>query len=338
MNPKYLLAGVALTALCGASQAAEGELTLSHWVPPVHALQPTGMVPWAESIKQASYGRIEITIYPSSQLGAAPDHYDMARDGVVDIGFINPGYQPGRFPIIAAGEIPFTISNAKAGSRAFDEWYRQYAEKEMSDVYYCMGHLHDPGTLHAKVGPVQKPADLNGKAIRPAHGTMARMISALGATSVQVPAGESRDLVASGAADMTAGPWNSTYLFGLQDITKHHLDLPFYVTTFAFVMNKAKIDGLSAEDRKVIDDHCTPEWAEKMAAGWADHEAAGRQRNIDDGHTLYKPTPDEVQQWKDAAAPLQAEWKKAASAKGIDADAAWNSLIDTLKKYDSVVN
>ncbi|WP_309082965.1 TRAP transporter substrate-binding protein [Chelativorans sp.] len=338
MKLRTLLASAAVAAMTAVAQAAEVELTLSHWVPPTHPLQPGGMEPWAESIKQASNGRIEITIYPASQLGAAPDHYDMARDGVTDIAFINPGYQPGRFPIIAAGEIPFTISNAKAGSRALDEWYRQHVDKEMSDVYFCMVHLHDPGTLHGTKGPIQVPSDLRGKTIRPAHGTMARMVNALGATSVQVPAGEMRDLINKGAADMTASPWNSLFTFGIQDVVTHHLDMPFYVTTFAFVMNKAKIDGLAPEDRKVIDDHCTPEQAQKMAEKWADAEAAGRQKIIDLGnHTLYEPTPEEVTQWKEATAPLNEEWRQAAAAKGIDAEAAWNGLVETLKKHDSYI-
>src|SRR5690606_11476140 len=100
-----------------AVHAAEIELTLSHWVPGTHPLQVTGMEPWAESIKEASNGRIQINIFPASQLGAAGDHYDMARDGIVDIGFINPGYQPGRFPILAAAEIPFLFADARGGLR-----------------------------------------------------------------------------------------------------------------------------------------------------------------------------------------------------------------------------
>ncbi len=51
----------------------------------------------------------------------------MARDGIADLTYINPGYQPGRFPIIGAGELPFLISNAKGGSQAIDAWYRKYA-------------------------------------------------------------------------------------------------------------------------------------------------------------------------------------------------------------------
>jgi TRAP-type C4-dicarboxylate transport system substrate-binding protein len=48
----------------------------------------------------------------------------MARDGISDISFINPGYQPGRFPIMSAAELPFNFANAKGGVRALTEWYK----------------------------------------------------------------------------------------------------------------------------------------------------------------------------------------------------------------------
>src|SRR5690606_34946383 len=105
------LAALTAAAAVQTANAAEVELRLSHWVPATHPLQPTGLEPWAKSIAEASGDRINITIFPAQQLGAAPDHYDMTRDGIADIGFINPGYQAGRFPVIAAGEIPFTINN-----------------------------------------------------------------------------------------------------------------------------------------------------------------------------------------------------------------------------------
>ena len=40
----------------------------------------------------------------------------MARDGIADSAYVNPGYQPGRFPIIAAGEMPFLFAKPKGGT------------------------------------------------------------------------------------------------------------------------------------------------------------------------------------------------------------------------------
>src|SRR6202050_5114924 len=83
------------------------ELKLSHWVPPSHPLQKA-IQEWADDIEKASNGTIKSKIYPAQQLGKAFDHYDMAKDGIADFVYVNPGYQPGRFPIISAGgeEIP----------------------------------------------------------------------------------------------------------------------------------------------------------------------------------------------------------------------------------------
>ena len=305
MTIRQIAAAAALSLTAGTAGAQEVELTLSHWVPPTHPLQVTGMEPWAQSIAEASGGRIEVTIYPAQQLGAAPDHYDMARDGIVDIAFINPGYQPGRFPIIAAGELPFHISNATGGSRALHEWYQDHAAQEMSDVHVCLVHLHDPGTLHGKEGPLLMPEDFAGKNIRPAHGTLARAVNIMGGASVQVPAPAMRDALSKGTADVTASPWGSLFTFGVQDIVLHHLDIPLYATTFAFVMNKDRIDSLSPENRAVIDAHCNPEASETMATPWAEGEASGRARLMEmEGHVFYRPDAEQLATWKETMSPL----------------------------------
>lgn len=325
---------LATTAMPASS--AEVELKLAHWLPPTHPVQPMGMDPWIESIRQASNGRINITIYPASQLGAAPDHYDMARDGIAEITYTNPGYQAGRFPIYSLAEIPFHVTNAKSGAKALHEWYAPIAETEMADVKFCLINPHDPGTIHSKM-PIKVPADIQGKNIRPAHATMARFVSQLGGASVQVPAPEAREAITKGTADAMTFPWNSIYIFGIDEATKHHLDMPFYISSQMLLINKPAYDAMSEADRKVIDDHCTPEWAERIASGWTDAEAAGRDKiAADSAHTLHVPTPEQVQLWKDAAAPLKEEWHATVSAKGLDADAIWNSLVETLKKYDSL--
>jgi TRAP-type C4-dicarboxylate transport system substrate-binding protein len=336
MSARALASLVFALGLGPAAMAAEVEATLSHWVPKTHPLQVLGMEPWADAIKEASGGRIEIKIFPAQRLGAAADHYEMARDGIVDIGFINPGYQPGHFPILSAAELPFQFANAKRAVRGLTEWYKAYAPQEMKDVYFCMALAHDPGTLHSKT-PILVPADVKGKGVRPANATEARFISLLGGTPVQVPVPESRQVLATGVAHMMQSPWQSLYIFGVDGLVKHHLDIPLYTAIFIFIINKDFLAELSPENRKVIDEHCTPEWAEKMSAGWADVEAGGRDKiKADPTHTLYKPDAQQLRLWKAAAAPLIDEWKANIRKKNLgDPDAIYNGLVAALKKYDS---
>src|SRR5207244_8378497 len=128
-----LLLAAALTPAL--AQEKTFELKISHWVPASHPLQKS-LEDWGAAVEKASGGTIKYKVFPSQQLGKAFDHYDMARDGIADVTYISPGYQPGRFPIIDAGNLPFMMSNAKGGSQALDAWYRQYAGTEMKDVKF----------------------------------------------------------------------------------------------------------------------------------------------------------------------------------------------------------
>ena len=331
-----LIAGVAAFALTiGAAHAQEVTLRLSHWVPASHPIQKLGIEPWVESIKEASGGRIDIQIFPAQQLGAAPDHYDMARDGIADITYTNPGYQAGRFPVMSLVEIPFHMNNAAEGAQAMHEWYAELAKKEMSDVKFCLANPHDPGTIHSKT-PVLEPGDRKGMNVRPANATIARFVSMLGGGPVQVPAPEAREAIANGTADAITFPWNSIYIFGIDSETKQHLDMPFYVSAQIMLINKAKYESMPDDLKKVIDDHCTPEWSKKFSTGWAENEASGRQKMIDSGeHTLNVPTEAQVQMWRDAAAPLLDQWKKDVTAAGYDADKIYADYVAALDRHNA---
>ncbi len=169
---------LAISALLApaAAQDKPVQLKLSHWVPPSHPLQKA-LEDWGGSIQKATNGSVTFTIFPSQQLGKAFDHYDMARDGIADVTYVSPGYQPGRFPIIDAGNLPFTMSNAKGGSQALDEWYRKYAGTEMKDVKFCLAFVHDYGSFHSRTKKIVVPADIKGMKIRPAHATIATLVT-----------------------------------------------------------------------------------------------------------------------------------------------------------------
>jgi TRAP-type C4-dicarboxylate transport system substrate-binding protein len=324
-----------LTAASAGAQDKTFELKLSHWVPPSHPLQKA-LEDWGASVEKASGGTIKYKVFPAQQLGKAFDHYDMARDGIADLTYINPGYQPGRFPIIGAGELPFLIANAKGGSQALDAWYRKYAGSEMKDVKFCLGFVHDPGSFHSKTKKIMVPGDIKGMKIRPAHATMATFVTQLGGTNVQSSAPEVRDILEKGVADAVTFPWGSVPLFGIDKVTKYHMEVPLYVTTFAFVFNKTVYGQMSASQKKVIDDHCTNEWAGKVAGPWADFEHAGIQKlKSEAGHEVYAISAEQLAQWRKAAEPLAKTWADNVKKTGGDPDAIMKELKDSLAKYQA---
>ena len=253
-------------------------------MPPSHPLQKA-IEQWGDDIQKASNGTITYKVYPSQQLGKAFDHYDMARDGIADFVYVNPGYQPGRFPIISAGELPFLVGQAKGGNRAIDAWYRKYAAAEMKDVHYCFSFVLDPVAWHSVSKKIVVPDDIKGMKIRPAQGTIAAWVTQLGGTNVQSSAPEARDILAKGVADAITFPWGSMLLFGIDKVTKYDMDEPLGSVTFQWLMNPAVYAAMSAAQKKVIDDHCTTEWAGEICRSvgrfraWRPREAQGRARS-----------------------------------------------------------
>jgi TRAP-type C4-dicarboxylate transport system substrate-binding protein len=261
----------------------------------------------------------------------------MARDGIADVTYVNPGYQPGRFPIIGAGELPFLISDAKGGSEGLDAWYRKYAEKEMKDVKYCLAFVHSPSSFHSRTKKIVMPEDVKGLKIRPAHATMANFVTALGGTNVQSSAPEVRDIIERGVADGVTFPWGSLVLFGIDKVTKYDMEAPLYTTTFVFVMNKDKYNAMSDKQKAAIDKNCTTEMAGVVGEHWGKFEDAGIDKvKAEEGHEVYKLTPDQTAAWKKAAEPLVKTWSDGAKKAGIDPDAALADLKASLKKYNAL--
>ncbi len=329
-----LLLGIGVSS--GQAEDKTFQLKLSTWVPPAHPLNPS-LIAWAQDIEKESNGTVKSTLFPSEQLGKAFDHYDMVRDGIADFGYINPGYQPGRFPVIAAGELPFLIANAKGGSAAVDAFYRKYWDKEMKDVHVCMAFVLDPGTFHGRK-KILVPDDLRGVKVRPANATMGAFVSLLGGTNVQASAPEAREVLDRGVADEITFPWGSIILFGIDKVVKYHMDMPFFSADFVWAMNKAKYEAMSPAQRAVIDAHCTSEWAEKISTPWADFEHAGIAKiEAMPGHEIYKLTPEQVDLWRKAAEPLKAKWAAQVKAAGYDPDAVYGDLVAELKKHGALV-
>jgi len=339
-RPTFAPVAAAIAAACFAAGVAAQDkpvmLKLSSWVPAQHPLNPA-LQAWADDIKKASNGSITATLFPSEQLGKAFDHYDMARDGIADAAYVNPGYQPGRFPIFAASSLPFQVANAKGGTAAVDAWYRQYAAKEMKDVQFCFAFVHDPGSFHSRK-KVVLPTDVKGMKVRPATSTIGQVVTALGGTNVQSSAPEARDMLERGVADAITFPWGSLGLFGIDKVVSFHIDAPLYVTPFVWVLNKDKYQSLSAAQKKVVDDHCTTEWAEKVASPWADFESNGRVKIAGTaGHEMTKLTPEQLDAWRKAVAPVTEQWAEAAKKTGADPKQVLDSLHESLVKYKSAL-
>lgn len=334
MSRKLILAAGVLALAIGPGAALAQDkkvnMRLSYWVPPKHKLTP-GYKEWGDHLKKVTNGTITVTLFPSSQLGSGRDHYDMVKRGVADIGLINPGYTPGRYPVVGTIDLPFMVSDALKGAPAMTRFYAKYAPKEMSDVKVCHTFSHEPGTFHA-VKKITKPEDVKGMKIRTANATMAAFVTSMGGNSVQVPIMEAFETLKRGITEGITVPWGGLITFNFGKVANHTMDAPLYVSTFVHTINLKKYNGLSAAQKKAVDDTCSPAWAAKVYRHWAEqeHDLQGKIRKSK--HNVHKVSAEEMKLWRAAAEPVYKQWADAVKAKGYNPDTLLAELRAELKK------
>ena len=111
------------------------------------------------------------------------------------------------------------------------------------------------------------------------------------------------------------------------------MDMRLYAAVFVWAMNKPWYQGLTAAQKKVMDDHCNNEWAARIGNDWGNAEDAGRQKlATKGGHTFVPVSAEQITKWRTAVAPLYDKWVTDADKAGINGRQALQALRDELKK------
>ena len=340
MIDRRTLAGLAAAALgLAALPAAAQEVTLKmHQFLPAQANVPTLILDvWADKVEAASGGRIEIERYPAMQLGGSPPQLmDQAIDGVADIVWTVVGYTPGRFPRTEVFELPFIVSDARAGSSAFWQMYERHMQEEFADVHILGTWLHGPGVIHANK-EVTTPDDLQGLKIRGATRQVNALIEALGATPVALPVPAIPEALSKGVIDGTTIPWEVTPALKIAELVKFHTEFEgdnLYNVTFVLAMNKAKYESLPDDLRQAIDDNSGLAFSILAGGTQADADGPSRQIAVDAGNAIVTLSGEQTEVWRAAAEPVYDAWLSEMEAQGIDGQALIDEARALMDAYE----
>lgn len=324
------LSAVALS-LGTTATAAEYEFNLQSFLPAQATIPAQIIDVWADKIEADSDGRIEITRYPSMQLGGKPPELlDQVIDGVIDITWNVIGYTPGRFPSTEVFELPFLVSDAKPASAAFWTLLEEdIAEREFSDVKVLGGWVHGPGVIHSNK-EIVTPDDFNGMKVRGASRQVNALLSTLGATPVGMPVPAVPEALSKGVIDGTTIPWEVTKALKVPELVENHTEFSgpmMYTVTFVLAMNKDKYDALPDDLKAVVDQHSGLEFSVFAGEVQQANDDPAREIALDRGNNIVTLDEEQSAVWATAAQPVYDAWLAEMSEKGIDGQA----LIDRAK-------
>lgn len=316
---QFALSALAATALFGGAVSAQTVFTVSSWLPPTHTLS-TVQKNWCDLLEKESAGRMKCNILPKGVV-AAPGTFDAVRDGLADISYTVDGYTPGRFVNTQVAEFPFLGDSAVATSVAYQRVYTKYFAPlgEHRGVKVLGVFTHGPGIVFNTKKPVASAADAASLKFRIGGGNINELSKAMGWNTTLKPAPESFELLSTGVMDGTFFPDESIASFKLSMI-KHATTFPggLYNTSFVFMMNPAKYNGLSAQDKAVVDKLSGEPAARMFGEGWDKVDAASRDgAQKAQGVARIQADKAFVKAVADKQDYLETKWAAAAQVKGL---------------------
>ena len=212
-----------------------------------------------------------------------------------------------------------------------NDFYKKFKPKELDEVKVMYLHAHGPGILHTKTA-VNKLEDLKGMKIR-GTGTTAKIATALGATPVAMPMGDTYDAISRGVVEGIVCPMEALQGWKLGEVMKFTTQDygAAYNMVFFVVMNKNKWNSLPPDVQKIIE-QVNEEWIVKTGTRWDEIDKAGREFAQKLGNKIIPLSKEEDARWAKAVSPMFDEYVKEKKAKGLPAEEALKFCQERLKQ------
>jgi tripartite ATP-independent transporter DctP family solute receptor len=217
-----------------------------------------GAFRWAELVTQRTGGRINVRVYPGSQLVGGDQTRELVamRQGVIDMAVfstINISPQVREMNLFS---LPFLLQD----SRGFDaiirgeigqELFRTLATRDVVPVAWGENGFREISNSRR---PIRTPEDLRGMKIRFAAGAIfSEIFTALGANPVQMSFADLQPALSTGAVDGQENPVNLFLAFRMDTLAQRHLTIWNYVADAGiFLLSKQVWDSFSPADREIV--------------------------------------------------------------------------------------
>jgi len=254
MKISRLLVACLIATLGSTAFAAKFNLRMGHAVNTTDG-QHFAALKFAELVKQRTNGDIEITVFPSNQLGNDGAMINFVRGGTIDIVSSGASNYNGIVPNTAAMELPFVFRNAQHAYNVLDGAVGTGVLNELG-AFNMKGLAYWENGWRAFTNnkrPVNKPEDLKGLKIRstpnPYH---IQAFKLLGMNPSPMPIAELYTALESGTFDAQEHPINVTLSSKFYEVQKHLTVSNHVYSPLIVAMNKAKFESFPANYQTII--------------------------------------------------------------------------------------
>ncbi len=262
-------------------------------------------------VNEKSDGRIEVQVYPAGQMGEMTDILTAVQSGSMQMTRTNPSW------LADAGvssmnllALPFVFDDLDSANKVLDSDVGQKIlnQVEESDTMVkALGYLEPSGRyFFFKNKRVANLKDIAGLKIRVQTNDLAtKMVSSLGASATPISYNELYSSLQTGIVDGADNPLKGILNMSFYEVGSYVLDMPHQYEASIIIINSDFFNSLSEEDQAVINE-AMEEGAEYFKQ-ISDEALEGYRSQLEEKGMEFV-TPDDPQEWKDAAQTIYSEF------------------------------
>ena len=283
------LAATALIAAAMLATSADAQVKLRYaHVGVANAPQTLYADEVAKLVKERTNGRVDIQVFPNSQLGGVGELVDGVKSGAISMGHHDFASLGKIVSTTAVFNTPFVYRDPGHALRATDARTSK-ALQEINKELVEKGNMRIIGSFFqgtrelTSKEKVLSPKDMQGKKYRGVPVKLwSSMITGMGAVATPVEVSELATALATGLVVGQENPLPNIYNLKLYEVQKYVMMTNHMQSVLSVFVNEKVWQSISPQDRKIIEDTLaevgakTLEWDAQTAAKYrADLEAKG---------------------------------------------------------------
>lgn len=285
------------------------------------------------------YGyKLDVTMYHASSLYKYTDQVNALEKGLIEITNFICGWEEARAPLHQVLNLPMMGYTPQSHAQIWTDLQENIPEfgKEFAQ-YQELFHLSTAPAIFNMNEVRRVPADFKGVKVS-ATGVAADFFKSIGASPLRIDAPDWYSSLDRGMLDVLPLGAFIINMWKIDEVAKVHV-IPtgdaVNWTSLSYIMNRRFFSRLPKEVQQVIKDNVT--WATQELTRGDDHmDAVSKKKFEDEGNTVIYLTPDEVEQWRQAAIPVQKKWIENMEARGLPGQKVYDETVRLLKNYEGM--
>ena len=333
---KTVLAALCLAILAAVApapaMAAAVTLTYANF-PPASTFPCVQMERWVKEVEKRTNGQVKINTFPGGTLLPAKNIFDGVIAGTADIGNFAMSYQPGRFPVSEAVDLPLGFPSARVASLVLTDLIEKYKPKEFEKVKVLTLFTCPPADFMTSK-PVRSIRDLKGMELR-VSGTGVDVVKNLGGIPIAMPQSETPEAIQKGIVKGIVSSLEVLKDMNYAAYCPFATDTNLFVVSFAVVMNRDKWNALPEAVKKAMDALRVEqaEWTGKYVDGHVAESLSWSKQKYN--HQVIELPAAEKAEIRKLMKPLVDDYVKKVSAQGVPGGEIIADIEKFRKKYET---